>query len=264
MIFDAFKAACNQGAPREFAGILVDEEFGTAVAREAKSNDYTLAMPVEKSGQAEFQFEYGEDFGSHIEAFDPKFSKVLVRYNPEGDSEMNQRQIGNLARLSQWLHERDRKLLFELLVPATSAQLKYCGSQDHYDRELRASLVVKTFQELQEGGVEPDIWKIEGLDERSDCERAVRQAQTGSGREDVRCVVLGRGASVERDIQWLSVAAGVPGFAGFAIGRTLWQEALKGYVAGKLSREETRKEIAGRYLEMISAFENGRRDMKAA
>ena len=65
-----------------------------AFPSEAKERGLILAMPVEKSGQNEFDFEYGDQFGEHIERFDPDFSKVLVRYNPDGDAEMNKRQIG--------------------------------------------------------------------------------------------------------------------------------------------------------------------------
>ena len=88
---------------------------------DAKERGLLLAMPVEKSGQDEFDFQYGDDFGAHIEEFDPDFSKVLVRYNPDGDAEMNARQTERLKRLSDWLHEHDRKFLFELLVPAEDA-----------------------------------------------------------------------------------------------------------------------------------------------
>jgi myo-inositol catabolism protein IolC len=253
VIFEAFQQAIARGAPRTVAGILVDEHFGAAVARKAKAGGFLLAMPVEKSGQAEFQFEYGEEFGQHIERFDPDFSKVLVRYNPEGDRELNRRQTEKLARLADWLHARDRKFLFELLVPATKAQLERCGSQERFDRELRGGLVVQVLRELQAGGVEPDIWKIEGLESAADCARVVEQARSG-GRDEVISIVLGRGASLERVFQWLAIAAPVPGFDGFAIGRTLWKDALERYVAGKQSREETRDEIADRYMRTISAY----------
>lgn len=123
IIFDAHVHALTAGAPPSACGVLVDEEFGAGVARRAKSEGVPRAMPVERSGQEEFEFQYGEDFGAHIESFDPTFAKVLVRYNPEGDAGLNQRQTGRLARLSQWLGERNRKFLFELLVPATAAQL---------------------------------------------------------------------------------------------------------------------------------------------
>jgi myo-inositol catabolism protein IolC len=254
VIFSAFLEAIARGAPRRDAGVLVDEHFGADVARKAKAGGFLLAMPVERSGRPEFEFEFGDDFGRHIEAFDPDFSKVLVRYNAEGDRALNVRQTEKLARLSRWLQDRGRKFLFELLVPATPAQLEACGGQASYDRELRPALVLRAIAELQAGGVEADIWKIEGLDSAADCARVVAQARSGSKRQDVSCIVLGRGASVERVLRWLAIAAPVPGFIGFAVGRTLWGDALKEYVAGTRSRVETRAAIADRYLQMVHAY----------
>jgi myo-inositol catabolism protein IolC len=254
IIFDAFVRALAEGAPRHVCGVLVDEEFGAGVARRAKAERVPLAMPVEKSGQEEFEFQYGDDFGAHIEAFDPTFAKVLVRYNPEGDADLNQRQTGRLARLSRWLHERDRKFLFELLVPATTAQLdKFDGHQRDYDQRLRPRLVVETIAALQAGAVEPDIWKIEGLDSTADCEAVVAQAQT-DGRADVKCIVLGRGADEPQVLEWVRIGAAVDGFDGFAVGRTLWEEALKKYLAGQASNYEAVEEISSRYRDVIGAY----------
>jgi myo-inositol catabolism protein IolC len=269
VIFEGFERARAAGAPAEVAGVLVDERFGAAVARQARAAGALLAMPVERSGQVEFQFEYGEDFGQHIEAFDPDFSKVLVRYNPEGDRDLNRRQTAKLARLSDWLHARDRKFLFELLVPPTPAQRERCGgSQDAFDRGLRAGLIVGALRELQAGGVEADIWKVEGLETSADCARVVRQARSGAGRGGVLCILLGRGASIDRVFAWLAAAAPVPGFGGFAVGRTVWQEALKGYVTGKRSREETGGAIAARYLRLLHAYtehaDRGRAEMSVS
>jgi myo-inositol catabolism protein IolC len=254
IIFDAFVRALAEGAPRRVCGVLVDEEFGAGVARRAKAERVPLAMPVEKSGQEEFEFQYGEDFAAHIEAFDPTFAKVLVRYNPEGDAELNQRQTGRLARLSRWLHERDRKFLFELLVPATTAQLdKFDGQQRDYDQRLRPRLVVETIAALQAGGVEPDIWKIEGLDTTAACEDVVAQAQA-DGRDNVKCIVLGRGAEEAKVIDWVKIGASVDGFDGFAVGRTLWEESLKKYLAGQASNYEAVEEISSRYRDVIQAY----------
>jgi myo-inositol catabolism protein IolC len=260
VIFEAFERAIARGAPRRQCGILVDEQFGASVARKAKTRGFLLAMPVEQSGQLEFHLQYGLDFGSHIEAFDPDFCKVLVRYNPEGDRALKARQAQKLARLSEWLHARERKFLFELLVPATPEQLERCGGQERYDRELRGRLVVDAVCELQTGGVEPDIWKIEGLETATECAHVVERARAGAGREGVVCIVLGRGASSARVLAWLATAAPVAGFDGFAIGRTLWEEALERYVAGASTREETRDEIADRYLSALTAYvESSRR-----
>src|SRR5262245_52344954 len=126
LVFEGLEAALERGAEASISGALIDEQFGepTGIPQAAKARGLELAMPVEKSGQNEFDFEYGDAFGAHIEKFDPDFSKVLVRYNPDGDAEMNKRQAERLARLSDWLHANDRKFLFELLVPAEDAQLE--------------------------------------------------------------------------------------------------------------------------------------------
>ncbi|HYR62508.1 MAG TPA: DUF2090 domain-containing protein [Actinomycetota bacterium] len=140
LIFEGLQRAITEGASRETAGVLVDEQFGTDVARKAKAEGYPLAMPVEKSGQDEFDFEYGEDFGKHIEDFDPTFSKVLVRSNPDWPWEVNERQFTKLKRLSDWLHEHGRRFLYELLVPATPEQLASVGGDPgRYDTEVRPS-----------------------------------------------------------------------------------------------------------------------------
>ncbi len=254
IIYDGFIEAVRRGVPNEAAGVLTDEEYGAGVARRARADGHLLAMPVEKSGQAEFEFQYGEDFGAHIEAFDPTFTKVLVRYNPGGDAVLNARQTERLARLTGWLHERGRLFLFELLVPATPEQLQSVGGdQRRYDVEVRPGLVVRAIEALQAGGVEPDIWKIEGLDRADACVKVVAAARAG-GRDGVVCIVLGRGADEAQVIEWLRVAAPVPGFDGFAVGRTIWEEALRSFIAGTMERGATVEQIAQRYIETFNGF----------
>jgi myo-inositol catabolism protein IolC len=257
VIYEGAKRAVDEGVPRESAGVLVDEQFGADIARDAKASGLLLAMPVEKSGQDEFDFQYGEDFGKHIEEFDPDFSKVLVRYNPEADQEMNARQAERLRRLGDWLHEHDRKFLFELLVPATPEQIQAAGGdEDRWDKEERPKLMKLAIVELQSLGVEPDIWKIEGVDRREDCEMISATARAG-GRDGVACVVLGRGADDARVDHWLRMGSGVPGYIGFAIGRSIWWEPLKAFVDGNLGREEAAKQIAANYRRFIDVYNGG-------
>ena len=214
-------------------------------------------MPVEKSGQDEFDFEYGDDFGAHIEEFDPDFSKVLVRYNPEGDREMNASQLVKLEQLSTWLHERDRKFLFELLVPAEPAQLESVGGdEDRFDKELRPGLMLQAIRDCHERGVEPDVWKIEGLDRREDCQ-AIADLVRSDGRDGVACVVLGRGADDAAVEHWLRQGAGVPGYVGFAIGRTIWWDPLKAYLDEAKSREDAASQISANYRRFIDVYNNG-------
>jgi myo-inositol catabolism protein IolC len=254
VIYEGAKQALAEGVPSEQAGVLVDEQFGTDVARDAKASGTSLAMPVEKSGQDEFDFQYGEDFGAHIEEFDPAFSKVLVRYNPEGDREMNERQTERLRRLGEWLHERDRKFLFELLVPATPEQLSAAGGdEDRWDKQERPKLMDRAIRELQDNGVEPDIWKIEGIDRREDCE-TISATTRRDGRDGVACVVLGRGASDDAVDHWLRMGSGVPGYIGFAIGRSIWWDPLKSYVDGEADRADVAKQISANYRRFIDVY----------
>ena len=250
------KATESSSVPPDTMGVLVDEQFGGDIPAQSKQAGLKLAMPVEKSGQNEFDFEYGDDFGAHIESFAPDFSKVLVRYNPDGDPEMNQRQAERLKRLADWLHEHDRKFLFELLVPAEDSQLESVGGDsDRYDAEVRPELMRRAIQELQDFGIEVDIWKIEGVDDRSDAEMLAKQSRTGPGRENVVCVLLGRGASDEKVDQWLRAAAPVEGFVGFAIGRSIWWDALKGFLDGSLDREAATQQVADKYLRFIRVYD---------
>jgi 5-dehydro-2-deoxygluconokinase len=241
---------------RDQAGVLVDEQFGSTVPAEATASGFKLAMPVEKSGLEFFDFEYGDDFGRHILDFDPDFSKVLVRYNPDGDADSNRDQLDKLKRLADWLHENGRRFLFELLVPGEPAQLESVGGDvDRYDAELRPELMRRAIEAIQDFGIEVDIWKIEGVESREDAEMLARQTRTGEGREGVVCVLLGRGASDEKVDHWLRMAAPVEGFVGFAIGRSIWWDPLKGYLDGVIEREDAARQIAENYLRFIRVYE---------
>jgi myo-inositol catabolism protein IolC len=259
VIYDGFQAAIVGGVPRAKAGILVDEQFGAAILRDAVKSGYFTASSAEKSGQEEFGFEYGDDFAAHIEAFHPTFCKVLVRYNPEGDAALNRRQADRLKRLSGYLHDKSAsRLMFELLVPPEKAELEEVGGdRKAYDHELRPRLMVRAIHELQDAGVEPDLWKIEGLDARADCGKVVEAARRG-GRDKVSCIVLGRGEDDQKVREWLATAAAVPGFIGFAVGRTVFWDPLVGWRAGKSTREAAVAEVARRYREFVDVFEKGR------
>ena len=257
LIFEGMQEAVRRGVEAEATGVLVDEQFGGDIPGQAKQGGLKLAMPVEKSGQNEFDFEYGAEFGAHIEKFDPDFTKVLVRYNPEDpDTEMNKRQLGRLRELSDWLHERDRKFLFELLVPATEEHLgSVDGDTDRYDAELRPELMRRAIEDIQNAGVEVDVWKIEGVEEREEAAMLAEQTRSGPGREGVVCVLLGRGASTDKVEHWLRQAAPVDGFIGFAIGRSIWWDALKAFLDDELEREAAAEKIANNYLHFVQVYE---------
>jgi myo-inositol catabolism protein IolC len=255
IIFEGFKLSIKKSVPKEIAGLLVDEEFGSGVLQEAKKDGFAFAMPVEKSGQEEFDFEYGENYAKHIEKFDPTFVKVLVRYNPESDSTLNKRQLQRLKKLSDYLVQKKRTFLFELIVPALPAQLgKLGGSKEIYDSELRPKLMVESLKEIQAAGVEPSIWKLEGVDKPESAKAVVKQAQSNGRKAGV--ITLGRGESKEKVQEWLKVGAKIPGIIGFAVGRTIFWQPLADHKAGKINRKAAVEKIAQNYIEFADLWLN--------
>lgn len=255
IIFDGCLLAVGTGLALSEVAVLVDEQFGADVAREARAKGVQFAMPVEMSGRQEFSFEYGRAFGEHLEAFEPTYAKVLVRFNPDLPGEINARQLRRLQVLMAWLRQTGRKLMFELLVPPLPAQLAAVGGdQKRFDEEVRPGLMVEAIKTLHEKGIEPAIWKIEGFDAPGSCHRVARQARS-EGRDDVGCIVLGRGADATAVERWLRAAAGVAGFVGFAVGRTIWWDALKAFSEGAATRHMAVRSIADNYLRMVHVYE---------
>ncbi|GAA4023183.1 hypothetical protein GCM10022631_42340 [Deinococcus rubellus] len=247
-----YQGFVQAGVSLDSGGILVDEQFGSEILQDAHARGVLTACPAEKSGQDEFDFEYGSEYQAHIEAMNPTWVKVLVRYNPAGDAALNARQASTLAGLSKYLQQTQRPLMFELLVPDVADQ-----PQADYDAQTRPGLMVQAIHELQDAGVEAQLWKVEGVGRREDAEALVQAARRGR-RDDAALILLGRGADDAQVKRWLEVAAGVPGFIGFAVGRTTFWDALKRWRAGEISAEQASAEIARNYSGWIEVFEGGR------
>jgi myo-inositol catabolism protein IolC len=254
LIFMGFRSALEKGVPRDIAGLLVDEEYGAGILREAKKSGFTFAMPVEKSGQTEFDFEYGEDYAKHIEEFDPTFVKVLVRYNPAEDAMVNQRQLQRLKMLSDYLQRTNKTFLFELIVPPTSQQLAEAGgAKETYDNAMRPRLMVQSLKEIQDARVEPSVWKLEGVANPDDAKTIVKQAQSGGRKAGV--ITLGRGESKEMVQKWLAVGAQIPGIIGFAVGRTIFWQPLVEHKAGTINQDEAVEKIALNYIDFVKLWQ---------
>ena len=256
LVYEGFLQAIKMGAPKQSAAFLTDEQFGARILEEAKTAGITCILTTEKSGQDEFDFEYGEDFRAHIDKFKPDYVKVLVRYNPGGDQELNKRQTTRLKQMSDFCHGNGYKFLFELLVPATAEQKKECqDTGQDYDTTIRYLGMLGAIDELQDAGVEPDIWKIEGL-ESFDQMSAVINKTRSSGRDKVGVVVLGRGESEEKVRIWLTVAAKIPGVAGFAVGRTVFKQPMLEFAQKKITREQAVSQVARNYKSFVDLFES--------
>jgi myo-inositol catabolism protein IolC len=259
MIFAAARQAADAGADRPAScqlGILVDERLGADVARQAKQAGFVLAMPVEISGSDELEFEYGDDFAAHVEAFDPDWVKVLIRFNPDDPPELAQAQLATARRLHDWVTQAGRRWLLELLVPPTRAQLAANDNQANYDRHARPGLTAQVIATFAAAGVRPGIWKLEGYETTEGADLvldAVRKADPPAGPPSP-CVVLGRDAPQAQVDHWLSVAAPLPGYAGFAIGRSIWEQPLADHLAGRTGQPAAEAAIAANYRHFIATY----------
>jgi myo-inositol catabolism protein IolC len=253
LVYEGLLAAVPRLPEGARPGLLVDEEFGTPVLERAGETEVVAAVAVERSGQQEFQFEY-ENFGAHLEHLRPELAKALVRYNAGGDRQLNDRQLERLRVLSDRLAEIDgTDLLFELLVPPTPEQLEEVGGDTaRYDAELRPELVRTAIEQIQDAGIDVAIWKIEGIEDTVDCESIAATCRRGGRSAD--CLILGRGADEAKVEHWLTTAAPTPGFGGFAVGRTIWWDAVAAHLAGEADRPTTVETIAGRYLHFVDVY----------
>ena len=257
LIYRGLLRAIEMGVPKEQVGILVDAQFGSHILSDALSRGIPAAVCVEKSGQSVFDFEYGARWEDHLRYLSPKIVKVLVRYHPEDDALMNREQLTRLKLLSDYIHANDdHYYMFELLVPATSDDDKAAG--ESYDSEIRPKHMVQAIQEIQDFGIEPDIWKIEGLDKREHAEAVAAQVRSNDERSKCGSILLGRGSSKEKVHEWLKVSAPVDGFIGFAVGRTNFSEALKGYLDNSMEESAAIDAIAQNYKGCVDIWQAAR------
>ena len=257
LIYRGLLRAIEGGVPKEQVGILVDAQFGGQILTDAAARGIPRAVCIEKSGQAVFDFEYGVRWVTHIRYHRPDIVKVLVRLHPDDPAADTATQLTRLQLVSDYLHGHERRLfMFELLVPATTEADREAG--DAYDRDIRPGHMVRAIHLIQDFGIEPDIWKIEGVDRAEDAERVAAAVRSGKGRERVGSIVLGRGSDAAQVHEWLRVAAPVHGFIGFAVGRTNFREPLGAYLDGQLGEADAIEQIAANYRACVDTWRAAR------
>jgi myo-inositol catabolism protein IolC len=254
MIYEGLAAALPS-VTRGRIGVLVDERYGQGVidAVAASAQPLVLAVPVEASGKEWFALEWGDSWLEHVQAVRPDYAKVLIRDNPAFDPVRRDGQFDQLAQVSAGLRRIGVPLLYELLVPATAGQLGQAGGDaDAYDRDIRPGLVVSVIADNYARGIEPALWKVEGLETAAAAQQVAAAARAGGRTADL--IVLGRDAPAARLDHWLEVASKVSAFVGFAIGRSIWEDAVREYEAsdhGDAAASRVRDQVAERYLGFV-------------
>jgi myo-inositol catabolism protein IolC len=230
------------------AGILVDAQLGPGVPERAKACGVPLAMPIEAGGREVYETD-PLDLAAYLKHYQPDYTKVLVRYNVDGRAQDNEVQRARLKEAANAAHDAGTRFLFEILVPATPDQLAAVGGDtERYDHELRPELILRGMKEIS-AEVDVDVWKLEHLAEPAH----YRAANDLAAEHGATCILLGANADEATVCDWLATAAH-EGFAGFAIGRSIWWDAMRGYLAGSLTRDQAVETIARKYLVFADAF----------
>jgi myo-inositol catabolism protein IolC len=257
VVVDALDLALQQGLAAGEAGLLIDTEYGHAALERARGLGVRVVVPVERSGTRAFEFEHGDGFAAELARTDPHYAKALVRYNPDADASRNEVSRRRLCVLQRELDRSGRAWMLELLVPGEPDQLSSLGGdQRRYDDELRLALTLRAIGELQDAGLRPELWKLEGQRSGAAYGEIAARVRTGSA---AACLVLGRGEERRAVERWLSLAAPVEGFAGFAVGRTIWQHPLEAWRRARISRSEAVQQIATNYCQLVELYRRASR-----
>jgi myo-inositol catabolism protein IolC len=253
IIYEGFKKAVLERIPKDEAAILVDEEFGSEILQDATANGFSICLATEKSGQEEFDFEYGENFKEHIEKFSPKFVKALVRFNPDNNPKANEGQIEKLKILNEYCHAQNYLFMLEVLVPPTKEQLARVGNNSlQFEDNIKPELTTEVIDSFYVFGIAPDVWKLEGMNRKEDFEKVVERIKARG--QEAGIVVLGRGEKQDFVEKWITEAAKVKGVIGFAIGRTIFWQAVLDFKEHKLTKEEAIDIISKNYQHFYNLF----------
>lgn len=246
MILEALKLSINKGLNKNYVCLLMDEDYGSKQLKEAKKLGIKIIVPVERSGQKIFEFNYGKNFKEHIEKFNPDYVKVLLNFNPE-NKEKNKISLKNLRILNNYIKTTNYKFLIEVLISPTEKQIKEY-SKTSFDIKARPASTIEALKQLHIAGIFPDIWKLEGFERKQDLDLVANESNNS------KIIILGRSESMARVLKWIKIATKNDKVIGFAVGRTIFIRALQEYYNGKISREKAIKIMGSKYSKVANFY----------
>lgn len=240
IIYEAFLKVSETSRPTDTLGILVDEETGSRVLHDAHRRGILNILTLESSGEPALRLQYGEQSSQRIRMLGSSLGKVLLRF--EKKPEKNDRQLATLQSLHAQLTRAGQRVLIELLSSGTE--------------ETREDFLVHTIGIANDMGIIPEFWKVESLPTQEAWQRLRKVVHSSSG-----ILLLGRGEDRTHVEQAVKIAAsstcnGKKSVDGFAIGRTLFADALREVVEGKKKRAEAVHAIADTFQAFITLWKS--------
>ncbi len=230
------------GDPR--FGILLDGRFGFDALAAAADHPYWIGRPIEVPKSRPLEFECSADVATELAEWPlNQVVKVLCFYHPDDAPELRGRQERQLVRLFDACRKTRHELLVEIVAPA--------------GMPVDATTIGRALDRLYDLGVKPDWWKLEPMDDPA----AWRAVAGVIGGRDPFCrgvVLLGLSQPVASLVAAFEATAAVPVVKGFAVGRTIFNDAARAWLAGEIDDAEAVTRLTDRFSHLVKAWRRAR------
>lgn len=238
----AVKAAAQIADGRPGFGMLLDDKYGRDALYAAGSlKGFWIAKPIELPGSRPLQFEFSQDLGSRLVEWPVDHCiKVLCFYHPDDVRDLKRSQIEKLRSAYDAARKVGRELLVEIIASRHGA--------------VADDTAARTLAEIYDADIKPDWWKLEP--------QASSEAWSAIDRvidsRDPFCrgvVLLGLDASQETLEAGFAAARNARSVKGFAVGRTIFAESAKLWLAGRITDDEAVSDMARRFGALVDIWE---------
>lgn len=228
--------------------VLVDLECGMMAAQAARAEQIATALALEVSGQRRLELLDERTLEAKIGVVGaPKWGKVLLRWNSNDPVGLKEANLAALERARRFCGAVGAGLLLELIVPPTSFDLVAVeGDAERYRSEILPLRLPAAVEEITRRFGPPDLWKLQGVASPV-AARAISDAACLDGSTPP-ILILGAGADRAEITRWFEAGAGVCGYAGFAIGRSIWKAPIVAYLDGRIDRDGAREAISSQFI----------------
>ncbi|MBI4924099.1 MAG: 5-dehydro-2-deoxygluconokinase [Devosia nanyangense] len=237
----AVKAAARVAAGRPGYGMLIDDKYGRDALFDAgEEGNLWIARPIELPGSRPLRFEFSQDLSRFTEWPVDHCIKVLCFYHPDDAAPLKAEQIERLRQAYDAARRIGRELLIEIIASRNGA--------------LGDTTVSRVLSELYDAGLKPDWWKLEPQSSRGAWGEIDRVIEA----RDPYCrgvVLLGLEASEPELERGFAAARSARTVKGFAVGRTIFAEAVRAWLAGTMSDEQAVADMAHRFESLTSIWQ---------
>ncbi|UVS95570.1 bifunctional 5-dehydro-2-deoxygluconokinase/5-dehydro-2-deoxyphosphogluconate aldolase [Burkholderia glumae] len=232
-------------------GVLIDDRYGQDALNEATGRGWWIGRPVELPGSLPLEFDHGRSLGTTLETWPAEHvAKCLVRYHPDEAFQTRLEQETQLRTLYDAVQASGHELLLEVIPPHRP------------DLPAGPDIVYRALKRLYNLGIRPEWWKLEPLDASQ-----WRMVDELIAERDPYCrgvVLLGLSAPAEQLIDGFTAAAASRTCRGFTVGRTIFHEPSRAWLAGELDDAGLIARVRATFETLIDAWRTARAGRVAA